>query len=625
MCWGDNSYGQTGDGRLLRDVRWFPVFVHNVFNAVDIAVGKFHTCALTSAGEVKCWGNNQYGQIGNATSGADELISTTIKFDYPVVSISAGNNHTCAVDNKGSAFCWGLNDRGQLGVGDNKNKNVPTQLKSVVGAKETVAGYESSCVSFANGSYKCFGAGTSGQLGNGDIMDSNLPVIVASGTTTALLATAVTDLKDVSLGAFHSCLVDKDSTAWCWGRAGDNLLGWGDVATAGSYLATQFTTYKSWPTSVMTSVADISTGFGHSCLVRRDGAVYCWGDNSLGQMGIGSTTPATVTRAPLNGEIAPPATATAKIVDDLAIISWTRDITDYDWNLSGLSTTTQLTTTVTVTSNIDGLTCQAIVLKSCLIGPLKPSTKYTFSIRAKNSLSESAPATLILETPETLLSAIDKAAADAAAAAAKAKADAEAKAAADAAAAAKAKADAEAAAAKAKADAEAAAAKAKADAEAALLAKYAADAKAQGIAEANERALEIAKAKAEAEAAARAARQQSITVQPLTTQNMSLGTVILGASATSNLIVEAKSLTPTICTGVSGMFPLAKLLRAGKCTISLAQPGNDALDPAPTVELSFDVFEDRIEKTITCRKGTKTKKITDFGPKCPTGYKKVSG
>ena len=586
MCWGDNTDGQVGDGRRDNGIRWFPVFVHNVFNATQVATGKAHSCALTSEGVVKCWGNNEFGQLG-IEKDDNKLIPTVVKLANPAVSIAAGENHTCAADSKGQVFCWGLNSLGQLGNGSNKNSEKPIAITSLSGQTKVVAGYDSTCSSDSTQTFRCWGAGENGNLGNGDILNQLSPTIIASGSDRASLGTALSGIQDISIGKFHSCLVDRNSDSWCWGKPGLNLLGWGDFAASDIYVRTNYVTYKSGINTIMPSVIDISTGYDHSCLLRRDGSIYCWGSNTSGQMGLGGTSPATVSRAAINNWIAPASSLVGTISDDRITISWSRDAIDYNYNLSGITTATALASVVTVTSNIDSLSCSAILLTSCQLGPLRPNTTYEFSARVTNILGSSAPNKLTIQT-QNIVSAAER---FRLAEEARLKAEAEAKARAEAEAKAKAEADA-----RAKAEAEA---RAKADAEAAAKAR----------------------AEAEAEARAKAARQQSVVVINPGEQKMSAGYVTLNAESTAGkLRIDVLTETPDVCSGFGSFFPYVVFLQPGECTVVLSQAGNALLDASSPVTITLRIVEDRKQKTITCVKGKKTQKITGFRPQCPIGF-----
>lgn len=558
-CWGDNSDGQVGDGRLDRGIRFFPVFVHNVFGAVDIALGENHSCAALNTGEVKCWGSNQTGQLGIGAAGDDQLLPQSIKLDSAVVAVAAGANHSCAITSLGEVHCWGSNEYGQLGIGNFESKSAPTRVTSISGAKALKAKFDRTCVNLSDGIVNCWGNGQQGQIGNGDAISQKLPSKVNTPKIQDFTA-------GFSLGNFHTCLLENASLVWCWGQAGNNLLGWGDASAPTAYTPGFYLLYSTAGSSSISGVKQLDAGFDHSCGVLNDGTIYCWGSNGRGQLGLGSTTPASVQRAPLNGVIAPPYSPTIQFVDDLAQVTWTRDLVEVNWSTKTL-TSAELQATINVTSNLGGLTCQAVKLSTCFIGPLKPAQKYTFSIWAENALSKSKVIQLSVETPATLKSASERVRDEVAA---KAKADAEAKL---------------------KAEEEALKAQQEAKAKAEAEAKQGEIQKLADAAKAKE--LEELRIKQEQEAKIKAEREQKITLPLISSQNLTTALILLGAEVRSNLRITAKSKTPKVCEGVSGLLPKALLLGAGNCVITLSQAGNALFDAAPDVDVSFQVIDDR--------------------------------
>ncbi len=259
--------------------------------AVDVRIsnGDVHTCALTARGGVKCWGNNPWGALGDGTTIARSTPVDVVGLSSGVRSVSAGWNFTCAVTDAGGVKCWGYNLRGQLGDGTNTNSSVPVDVVGLTSGVQAVsAGVFHACALTIGGAVKCWGLNHRGQLGDGTTTDSSVPVNVvglASGT------------RSVSAGIWHTCAVTVAGGAKCWGQNNFGQLGDGTNID------------RSTPTDVSglhSGVAMVDAGFGgdgvidgsHTCAVmtatrppaKNGGGVKCWGINSLGQLGDGTTT-----------------------------------------------------------------------------------------------------------------------------------------------------------------------------------------------------------------------------------------------------------------------------------------------------------------------------------------------
>lgn len=113
-CWGDNQHGQLGDGSQTSSVT--PVTAVGISDAVEVAMGRWHVCALGANGRVKCWGNNPSGEVGSGTSGTEEHTPVDVGLS-DVLHVGAGGYHTCAITASRQLYCWGYNASGQLGFG----------------------------------------------------------------------------------------------------------------------------------------------------------------------------------------------------------------------------------------------------------------------------------------------------------------------------------------------------------------------------------------------------------------------------------------------------------------------------------------------------------------------------
>ena len=194
-----------------------------------ISVGSSQIC-VTNAGGVKCWGANQFGQLGD-NSTTSRLIPVDVSgLTSGVISIAAGSTHTCAVTSGGGVKCWGFNSHGQLGDNSNNTRLVPVNVAGLdSGVKAVVAGGEHTCALTTVGTVKCWGSNSSGQLGNQTTYPTSLTPASVTG-----LSGAVTEL---SAGTNHTCALIAGGGAQCWGANFSGELG--NNAQAGSYFTPQ--------------------------------------------------------------------------------------------------------------------------------------------------------------------------------------------------------------------------------------------------------------------------------------------------------------------------------------------------------------------------------------------------
>jgi alpha-tubulin suppressor-like RCC1 family protein len=264
-CWGDNEYGQLGDGTNIDSDT--PVRITSEVSSV--ALGGDHTCAVKTDGSLWCWGANGSGQLGDGTGGWGAYSNTPVPITSGVSSVALGGDHTCAVKQDGSLWCWGSNYYGQLGDGTSIEKSTPYPVITPAGALSISAGGSHSCAIKTDGSLWCWGNNSSGQLGNGESGG-------ISYFPSQVLPPMLSDVSFVSLGGEHSCAIKIDGSLWCWGANWSGQLGDGTNTNRGT------------PVQIMSSgVSSVALGPYHTCAVKQDGSLYCWGSNLYGQVGVG--------------------------------------------------------------------------------------------------------------------------------------------------------------------------------------------------------------------------------------------------------------------------------------------------------------------------------------------------
>ncbi|MDB4997692.1 MAG: regulator of chromosome condensation [Myxococcaceae bacterium] len=263
-----------------------PVTSPFMVDAIQVAAGDRHTCALRKDRNVYCWGDNSKGQLGTTSSGGDKKPLRVSNLTN-VHAIAAGANHTCALTipgvfaQGGQVFCWGDNAFGKLGVASTTAKSeVPIQVKdgssqplSKVGA--ITAGHEHTCASFDGGSVLCWGANVSGQLGNAPNNNDNIVARPINPTSpTQFLAG----------GAGHTCSIGISGgplpTVVCWGNNDSNQVGRGTGAGQTGYQAPGPVNF---PAASNQEKRLVAGGFTHSCAIDVAQAVYCWGSNYAGE------------------------------------------------------------------------------------------------------------------------------------------------------------------------------------------------------------------------------------------------------------------------------------------------------------------------------------------------------
>src|SRR4051812_932556 len=266
-CTGRNNQGQIGNNSF--DPAHAPVLV--LANAASIRAGAEHACSLMNDGTMQCWGSNYTGQLGDGTMGGFALVPQAVQGISNAISAVTNGYHTCAILSDHTVKCWGRNQQGQVGNGDNTTDvTVPASVLGLGAVADLAAGGYHTCALMPDSTVKCWGRNGRGALGDGTSNDASTPVTVSGMNTASALA----------LGGYHSCALLRDGTVQCWGESDAGQIG------------TPSLTFSEVPATVdgISGAVGISTGWRHSCAVLSDGTVRCWGQNDFGQLGDGTTT-----------------------------------------------------------------------------------------------------------------------------------------------------------------------------------------------------------------------------------------------------------------------------------------------------------------------------------------------
>ncbi len=290
-CWGNNTFGRLGNTPITGSAVPVPV-IHGdgqpLRDVTSIAAGSEHTCALNTHGHVYCWGNNGYGRLGNNStrhSGVPvQVVDATGQPLNNVLSIVAGESHSCALNMSNNVYCWGNNELGRLGNNHRANSAVPVKAVGPGGQPlrnitNVAIGGTHTCAVDTNGHVYCWGSNSFGQLGNNATEKSRVAIRVVDRGGEPL-----NNIISVAAGDFHSCALDTIGGVHCWGHNTSGQLR--NASTTDCYIPSPVVNGTGQPISGITT---ITSGGGHTCAVQGNGSTFCWGNNLGGQLGDNST------------------------------------------------------------------------------------------------------------------------------------------------------------------------------------------------------------------------------------------------------------------------------------------------------------------------------------------------
>lgn len=314
-CWGSRVSGATGENISDASSVMRPAPAAGALRFRDIAVGTNVVCGVTAAGETWCWGTNAAGALGNGTAttdGSGSITPVRVSAAPAFVSISAASQSVCGTTAAGAAWCWGDNDRGQLGAGITVNSPFRLPSPTLVAGGQVydtyTVGATHTCGLTRTGAVYCAGNNGLRELGREAPPLTSVTPLLAGGGPYSRLSTGPSS---------HRCALAADGVPWCWGNNGSGQLG-----------RTTTTDRIGTPAPAQTALrfTRVVSGAFHTCGITADGTAYCWGNNSSGELGDGSftnrTSPVAVTGGHRFTELAAGSHNTCGITTSGALYCW---------------------------------------------------------------------------------------------------------------------------------------------------------------------------------------------------------------------------------------------------------------------------------------------------------------
>jgi alpha-tubulin suppressor-like RCC1 family protein len=263
------------------------VRVVHASSRLRLAAGQEHSCALNDGGRAFCWGANWGGQLGNGSTVDPQLAPVPVSGSLTFTALAAGSAHTCGLTVDGGIHCWGDNSYGQLGTGTTARSHVPSRVASPAGVAfiELAAGDYHTCALTSAGAAYCWGSQLAGELGIGAAVPDQCAAVgnvLPCSTRPVAVAGAHTWIR-ITAGHLFTCGIAVDEGALCWGMNSAGNLGTGDLQG------------RTMPAAVSGGgvLTAISAGAFHACGISLSGEALCWGLAGQGQTGMGGQAPVT--------------------------------------------------------------------------------------------------------------------------------------------------------------------------------------------------------------------------------------------------------------------------------------------------------------------------------------------
>jgi alpha-tubulin suppressor-like RCC1 family protein len=296
-CWGDNFYGNLGNGTT--DDHPLPVAVTvpggaRLTGVRQLQVSDGFACAIVADGKVRCWGDNEDGELGDGTTTErHRAVLVRLPGGAPlrgVTQLSAGRDHACALAPRSVLRCWGDNTYGNVGDGTSGTDRLrPRRVRNgadtgpLLDVRLVAAGDGVTCARLGSGEARCWGGNQYGELGRGTIDDgAELPVPVLASTGPGRLQ----EVLSLNSAGNHVCARLANGQARCWGRNVDGGIGDGTIGTDRSRPTTVLDPTGTIP---LGNVRQVVGGSIHTCARLANGQARCWGNNDNGEAGDGTS------------------------------------------------------------------------------------------------------------------------------------------------------------------------------------------------------------------------------------------------------------------------------------------------------------------------------------------------
>lgn len=293
-CWGITQWCSIGSDPPPAPSFWNPA-VAEVYRmdlggeAAQISVGRFGACAVMVDGLLRCWGKNQFGVVGDGTETCTGATPVTVNVGdgIEVQQVASGHAHTCVVTKAGEVKCWGAGAAGQLGHGKVDQEIDASTTFAVplnVDAHAVAGGFQHTCAIVGESrKVRCWGSNGSGELGRDSAVEDGAP---PSASTMDVDLGPDVSMVQVACGVAFTCALSDAGQVFCWGRNDHGQLGYGAIGDVGGGTP-DLSPLAAGPLQLDEPALQIAVGAFHVCALLRSGGLSCWGRSDVGQLGLG--------------------------------------------------------------------------------------------------------------------------------------------------------------------------------------------------------------------------------------------------------------------------------------------------------------------------------------------------